>query len=147
MCRYAFSGPYRQPYACFDCRKVFHATMEWDKVERRTVDFPCPECKQPMHSMGLDFKAPKQQDIRQWRKVKMLYDNGFTYRSCGCGPGLRPKRLSEVKPFLEEKEHNRVLQEVAQQRAKARQTKEAMKKERQRLRHLKNVKDADFGRL
>lgn len=140
MCRYAFSGPYRRPYACFGCRKVFHATMEWDKTKAREVDFLCPECKQPMHSMGLDFKAPKQHDIRQWRKVKLLFENGFAYGSCGCGPGTRPKQLSEVKPFLEDKARQREQMAVAQRNAASRHAKEAKLKERKRQRYLKNVK-------
>ena len=139
MCRYAFSGPYRQPYACFDCRKSFHATMEWDKTKRRDIDFLCPECKQPMHSMGLDFKAPRQQDIRQWRKVKMLYENGFNYHNCGCGTGLRPKRLSEVKEFLGAAEQRRIASAAMIRSSAKAQVKEAKRKEREAKRKPKKV--------
>ncbi len=55
-----------------------------------------------MKDMGHDFKAPKQSDIKQWRKVEILFQHGFTYHSCGCGgPGHRPANLNEVYPFLE----------------------------------------------
>lgn len=89
MCRHAFS--YRtMPFACFDCRVCF------DSV---TV---CPHCHQKMHAMGLDFKPPAKRNIKQWRKVEVLYRNGFAYGSCGCnGPGYRPARLNQVEAFLE----------------------------------------------
>jgi hypothetical protein len=48
------------------------------------------------------FQAPKQTDIKQWKKVELLYQQGYAYHSCGCGgPGYRPSRLSEVPEFLE----------------------------------------------
>lgn len=51
--------------------------------------------------MGHDFKALKQNDLKQWMKVELLYNNGFTYHSCGCGgPGYRPANLSEVEDFI-----------------------------------------------
>ncbi|WP_426448210.1 hypothetical protein ACP26L_27520 [Paenibacillus sp. S-38] len=54
-----------------------------------------------MNDMGHDFKAPKQDDKKQWMKVEQLYKNGFTYHSCGCGgPGYRPAKLSEVEEFI-----------------------------------------------
>ena len=55
-----------------------------------------------MSDMGFDFKAPKKTDSKQWEKVKLLFRNGFTFHSCGCGPGLRPAELAQVKEFLEE---------------------------------------------
>lgn len=88
MCRYAFSGPYKQHMACFKCRIALKAV---------TV---CPQCRQPMVEMGLDFKAPKRRDVKQWKKVEVLYQNGITFHSCGCGCGYRPKQLNEVKHFL-----------------------------------------------
>jgi hypothetical protein len=48
------------------------------------------------------FQAPKQTDIKQGKKVELLYQQGYAYHSCGCGgPGYRPSRLSEVPEFLE----------------------------------------------
>jgi len=62
--------------------------------------------------MGHDFKAPKQNDIKQWSKVEALYNNGFTYHSCGCGgPGYRPAKLSEVDEFVSK---NRVFKSVGE---------------------------------
>ena len=132
MCRYAFSGPYREPHACFSCRKSFNVAMNWDGTRRRDAVFPCPECKQPMHSMGLDFKAPRRHDVQQWRKVKMLYDNGFTYHTCGCGVGHRPKRLSEVTAFLQEKAHHQEQAAAWKRRNAELEAKEVKRKERER---------------
>jgi DNA-directed RNA polymerase subunit RPC12/RpoP len=101
MCRYAFHE-YRDHYACFDCRKTF----KYDAVRD---DPKCPQCAKTMVSMGLDFKTPRQNDDRQWRKVKILTQHGYKFGSCGCsGPGERPKRLSEVKEFLQRDPEHRI---------------------------------------
>ncbi|WP_282935952.1 hypothetical protein [Paenibacillus sp. RC67] len=57
-----------------------------------------------MKNVGHDFKAPKQTDFKQWLKVELLYNSGFSYHSCGCGgPGYRPAKLSEVEEFIKKK--------------------------------------------
>ena len=57
-----------------------------------------------MADMGHDFRAPKQSDIDQWEKVRILYAHGFSFHSCGCcGPGFRPEELNEVYEFIEDK--------------------------------------------
>lgn len=105
MCRYAMSGPYKEKFACFSCRKVFKQTSRFELPAKTYagMNHACPQCGQPMQDMGHDFQAPKQNDLKQWAKVALLYQNGFTYHSCGCGgPGYRPARLQEVPAFLEE---------------------------------------------
>lgn len=57
--------------------------------------------RHPCNDMGHDFQAPKQTDVKQWKKVELLYQQGYAYHSCGGGPGYRPSRLSEVPEFLE----------------------------------------------
>ena len=108
MCRYGNYGPYKEPFACFDCRKVFKQTSRWELSdhfkpkpgEERVCK--CPQCGKPMADMGHDFKAPKHKDVKQWEKVRILYEHGFTYHSCGCcGPGLRPAELQDVWEFIE----------------------------------------------
>jgi DNA-directed RNA polymerase subunit RPC12/RpoP len=103
MCRYAIYGPYKDIYACFHCRKVFKqiSVFELNDTEIQSRQYKCPQCSQIMKDMGRDFKAPKQDDKKQWAKVKLLHSNGFTYHSCGCGgPGYRPAKLSEVEDFI-----------------------------------------------
>ena len=126
MCRYGMYGPYKFHYACFTCRKMFRQVNSYDRelyaafdaemvgseaqrrlhVEKRVC--LCPQCRQPMHNMGFDFKAPRQTDIKQWRKVELLHAHGYAYHSCGCsGPGYRPKTLKEVPAFLAEEAERR----------------------------------------
>jgi hypothetical protein len=127
MCRYAISGPYKDRFACFHCRKAFK--------RRKVVDLPpsmrggaegakpvlCPDCRRAMHDMGMDFEAPPKQDVRQWTKVELLFQNGFTFHSCGCGPGLMPAELREVQAFLSETlpktDAQRLLETIRNRRA------------------------------
>ena len=112
MCRYA-QVIYKQHYACFGCRKGF----KWPQDAHRPVPpgapsprpqrpvtparVVCPQCAEPMASLGRDFKPPKQTDERQWRKVELLFLHGITFHSCGCsGPGARPATLRELPAFL-----------------------------------------------
>ncbi len=54
-----------------------------------------------MADMGLDFKAPKQNDIKRWRMAKELWTIGETFHSCGCsGPGYRPREPAALRTFL-----------------------------------------------
>jgi DNA-directed RNA polymerase subunit RPC12/RpoP len=96
-------GPYKQHYACFDCRKSFKWPM--DARQEPPAGTPesvkCPQCGKSMNSMGMDFQAPPRNDERQWEKVRILFAHGFAYHSCGCGgPGCRPRTLAEVPAFL-----------------------------------------------
>src|SRR5207247_8780650 len=98
---------YKDHYACFLCRKMFRQpraqnlaqTPHSSLGEERIV--PCPDCGNGMHDMGWDFKAPRKNDVKQWKKVEILLQHGFTLQSCGCcGPRLRPAELREVAAFL-----------------------------------------------
>ena len=103
MCRYAMVGPYKQKWACFGCRKPYKSPH--GEVRRESAK--CPQCRAPMGNMGLDFRAPKQTDKEQWRKVELLFENGINYSSCGCnGPGPRPARLRDVPQFLQARADN-----------------------------------------
>ncbi|MCB9600057.1 MAG: hypothetical protein H6722_21285 [Sandaracinus sp.] len=106
MCRYAFHT-YKEPFACFDCRKYFKQTSRWELPEHQRPRegeprvVPCPQCGVPMADMGHDFKPPAMRDVKQWEKVRFLFDHGFSFHSCGCcGPGYRPEDLAEVEAFL-----------------------------------------------
>ena len=108
MCRYA-EHRYKDHYACFRCRKMFRQPSVYDLPEHRRPApgeqrvVACPECRNPMKAMGLDFKAPQQQDVKQWKKVEILFHHGFAFHSCGCsGPGVRPAELGDVEAFLAE---------------------------------------------
>lgn len=86
-----------QHYACFGCRKAFKQPFSADLPERA-----CPQCRQPMTIMGTDFKAPRQDDVRQWQKVAVLARAGIRFfpSSPDGLPGQRPDTLAEVPAFL-----------------------------------------------
>lgn len=78
------------------------SSLELTTAENEQREYLCPQCSKPMINMGHDFKTPPKNDQKQWQKVKILYQHGFTYHSCGCGgPGYRPKNLNQVQHFLE----------------------------------------------
>lgn len=132
MCRYAYHI-YKGHFACFACRKVFRHAEHGDLKQSLPADqklvVPCPECRAPMFDIGKDFKAPKQNNIRQWRKVDRLAARGVSFHSCGCGgSGPAPKRLSEVDSFFREREEERqrrLQQEKTRQMREDRRTLEA----------------------
>lgn len=111
MCRYA-GAFYKEPFACFECRKSFKQTNRFELPEHQRLKpgearvVPCPQCSQPMADMGHDFKPPPMKEIKQWKKVQMLFEHGFTFHSCGCcGPGYRPDQLKEVEDFVRSSTH------------------------------------------
>jgi DNA-directed RNA polymerase subunit RPC12/RpoP len=123
MCRYAFNGPYKDHYACFNCQKTYKQKPLEDLTENENNKrkYLCPECGEPMKSMGLDFRSPKKTNHKQWKKLKLLYMNGFTFHSCGCGTGPRPATLGQVKGYLEDNkvyssEGERLLQQFKDRR-------------------------------
>jgi hypothetical protein len=88
-------SPANQKWACFHCRKSFK------KPYLTTLEsYVCPDCKQAMTMMGTAFRAPKIDDLEQWKKVEELVKHGFLFYP---NAGARPKRLSEVPEFLASK--------------------------------------------
>jgi DNA-directed RNA polymerase subunit RPC12/RpoP len=92
--------PRRMQFACIDCRKAFKQQIA--ELASRRKETVCPQCGSKMWEMGRNFKAPKQSDVKQWRKVEALVTNGITFHSNGShGLGRFPQTIGEVKPFLE----------------------------------------------
>lgn len=154
MCRYAMYGPYKEKFACFYCRKMFrqthpvelHHSMRKDAEGKRLA--LCPECRRPMKDMGLDFKPPRQSDVRQWKKVEVLFGLGYAYHSCGCsGPGPRPATLKDVPTFLEAQKQERAAWDRQQEnwaRAEERDAKRRKrKKERAEKRHRRLLREQE----
>ena len=64
MCRYGMST-YKEPFACFECRKSFKQTNYYElpdhvrpaSIEQRVVK--CPQCGNQMANMGHDFKRKR----------------------------------------------------------------------------------------
>lgn len=90
MCRYAFKN-YKSHYVCFECIKVMKL---WDNESLR-----CPQCRESMVDMGRDFHAPRKNNNNQWKKLKLLHQQGIHFgNTCGCdGPGPRPKTYADAK--------------------------------------------------
>jgi hypothetical protein len=148
MCRYAMV-PYKEHYACFKCRKAYKKPPLSDlpqqpkEGEERIV--LCPQCREPMHNLGHDFKAPAQDNVKQWKKAERLFELGITFHSCGCcGPGLRPATLRDIEPFLEEqrsvKEERTRAQAVAKRAAELKTKRKKATLKRLEKAHLKALK-------
>lgn len=97
MCRYGYQQ-YSCHWACFSCRKSFKGFSAWMGTNTHGIIRICPECGGPLYDLGQDFKTPRKESKNQWKKIKLLFEKGITFHSCGCnGPGYRPKTYSEVK--------------------------------------------------
>jgi hypothetical protein len=107
MCRYAFHT-YKDHFACFTCRKTFKHFLYGEAVYgRRFEGRPrvqraaiCPRCRTPMADVGLDFKAPRKTDRKQWLKAQLLFEGVGAFSGCGCGREPRPTHLRDVPAFI-----------------------------------------------
>jgi DNA-directed RNA polymerase subunit RPC12/RpoP len=112
-------------HACFDCRKAFKRYVSYLPEDEPQPEHTCPECGGKMWEMGRTFKAPRQDDVKQWRKVEALVRNGITFHSYGShGLGRFPRVLNEVAPFIEKVRHRsegegtRLLRKISKKGAK-----------------------------
>jgi DNA-directed RNA polymerase subunit RPC12/RpoP len=85
--------PVRYQFACFSCRKAFKQSSS-DEVGANV----CPECSQPITMMDTAFRAPKQSNLKQWEKARLLIEAGFRFNKDG---GPKPRTLKDVPAFLE----------------------------------------------
>ena len=60
---------------CLTCKKAFNRPINLEKIHISI----CPECGKPMEELYHLFQPPKQTDIKKWKVVKYLVDNGFRY--------------------------------------------------------------------
>jgi hypothetical protein len=66
----------------------------------------CPQCGARMAAMGLDFRPPQQRDQEAWEILSRLYENGFSFRGCGCSVGYEPpKSRKDVPAWLATNSH------------------------------------------
>jgi len=97
------NGPeYLVAHACFSCRKSFKQS---DKPNDENNI--CPDCGEIVYRMGRNFSAPKKSNLKQWKKVLLLYSEGFRFVGSGMhdGPKL-PEKLSDVEMFLSDNPHH-----------------------------------------
>lgn len=95
---------YKPHYACFNCRKTFKRRLFRDiKIGGSVFEAKCPQCRELMANMGLDFESPKKDDIKKWEHIKSLFSVGITFHSCGCsGPGYIPNSQEKLIEYFEE---------------------------------------------
>lgn len=102
---YWTTAPHLQHYACFKCRKAFKRPFVHNIRAGTYENYAalCPQCRAPMHALGLNFKAPAQSNVMQWRKVERLFQLGITFHSWGwTRPGQRPQSLRDIDASLAE---------------------------------------------
>ena len=63
--------------------------------------YPCPQCSKSMANVGMDFKAPKMNAVKEWEIVRGMYKLGHAFQTCGCdGPGFIPTSEPEYADYL-----------------------------------------------
>jgi hypothetical protein len=76
--------------ACFKCRIAFH------DARVKEPERACPECGTPMVNVGVNFRAPKRQNIRKWKALeKMVLEHGMIF-NCKDGHGFIPRSAREL---------------------------------------------------
>ena len=100
---------YNFQHACFHCRKVFklayhtHEQLRAAWLSRRISGrhprnafqeprHVCPQCGGEVEMMGRAFRAPRANDLDEWRCVELLVQAGFrffSYSSGGYPSGMR----------------------------------------------------------
>lgn len=93
-CYNTFTNNY--PFACFNCREVLRKPVVNHKVLE--VKRFCPKCKKRIWFTGTAFKAPRKNDLKQWKKAEELITNGIIFYPHG---GVRPENLREVEAFID----------------------------------------------
>ena len=89
-------GPrYLWPHACFSCRVSFK--LDADRSSKK-----CPNCKGELYNMGRAFKAPKRNNIEQWKKVEKLRLAGYGFPMTSAKAPVYPEKLREVEDFIGE---------------------------------------------
>lgn len=88
---------------CFHCKKTFSIYQN----NQEAVNLTCPNCGNKTTLFNHKFRPPRQDDVKQWKVVEFLKDNGFVYQHIykhAEGGGYRevpyPNNLAEAKEFV-----------------------------------------------
>src|SRR5262245_40502198 len=75
--------PTLSQHACFTCRKVFKKPREYSGYRtsvRSTVKISkCPQCGADMVFMGVKFRAPRSDDLKEWTRIETALRDGRDY--------------------------------------------------------------------
>ena len=68
-------------FVCLKCRKMFNQPPSHRRLDRphKAVQASCPECGMEMTNAGHNFKPPRRNNIKQWRKVELLLQRGYKW--------------------------------------------------------------------
>jgi len=69
---------YRSKWACVCCRKAFTRVRE--NIDSKVK---CPDCGKLAIDMGHLFEPPAKRNIRLWKIMQMLGENGIKYSRSG----------------------------------------------------------------
>jgi len=62
----------------------------------------CPQCRGVAIGLSRKFKAPRKNDLAQWKKVEYLVRNGFYFEPIG---EPYPKTLRDAMEFVTRNRH------------------------------------------
>ncbi len=92
---------------CFNCRKSWKAESWSGFSSSFTDDRKCQTCGGVAYGVGSNFKAPKKNNLKQWKKVRLLFERGyFGKRKAWSGSKYMyldkplPKTLGEARNFV-----------------------------------------------
>jgi len=78
-----------------------------NKNQSQSLAAKCPECGSLMADMGLDFKSPKNDDLKAWKHMRNLFVAGVTFHSCICqGPCYIPATTQKPAEFLQDRKRD-----------------------------------------
>jgi hypothetical protein len=61
---------------CVNCRIAFNHDTDFNNTRSKV----CPECSKEMIEVSHNFKPPKKSNLKGWKVVQYLIDNGFIYQ-------------------------------------------------------------------
>lgn len=88
---------------CFNCREAKSLGLDNEKWEKQNKI--CTKCNEEFRILDHRFRPPKKEDVKKWKVVEFLYDNGFRYEHISDNE-LRsyakvPETMKEAKLFVE----------------------------------------------
>jgi len=88
---------------CLSCKVAFSNGNDFDSPVMQT----CPQCSGKMIAVNQKFKPPKKSDLKGWKIVSLLVENGYTFDSAYSEIAKNvflkvsyPKTLSEAEEFI-----------------------------------------------
>ena len=110
-------------FVCLPCRRsIKHtATYFWDNEiiphqrSPRMQNVVCPECGGDMFCLGKNFKPPLRRDLRQWKKLEWMIQNGWRGHSWPTEPKMELREVQESFAIRTQaqKDANKIMEDAA----------------------------------